>query len=81
MENHFLVIVWNKCKDNQEGDMKNILKIIGGGVVVLAISLTAMAVLDICPPQGPWPQPPWCPGSAISWPFSDPPGQDRKSVV
>jgi len=55
--------------------MKNILKIIGGGVVVLAISVTAMAVLDICPPQGPWPQPPWCPGSAISWPFSDPQGQ------
>jgi len=54
--------------------MKNILKIIGGGVVVLAISVTAMAVLDICPPQGPWPQPPWCPGSAISWPFSDPQG-------
>ena len=52
--------------------MKNIIKIIGGGVGILVIIVTAMAMLNICPPQGPWAQPPWCPGSSMSWPFSDP---------
>ncbi|MBN2387585.1 MAG: BMP family ABC transporter substrate-binding protein, partial [Anaerolineales bacterium] len=23
-------------------------------------------------PEGPWPQPPWCPGSPYIWPFNDP---------
>ena len=56
--------------------MKNLLKILGGGIVFLVIIMAVMVFMNICPPQGPWPQPPWCPGSSISWPFtkaSDPP--------
>ena len=34
-----------------------------------------MAVSNFCPPRGPWPAPPWCPGSTIPWPFSDPNAQ------
>jgi len=52
--------------------MKNLLKVIGILLVVLVVVGAAMAVFNVCPPQGPWPQPPWCPGSTIPWPFSDP---------
>ncbi len=52
--------------------MKNLLKILGILAVVLIAGGAVMAVLDVCPPQGPWPMPPWCPGSTIPWPFSAP---------
>ncbi len=51
--------------------MKNVVKIVGIVLVALLVVGGAMAVFDICPPQGPWPLPPWCPGSSIPWPFSD----------
>ena len=60
--------------------MKNLLKMFGGGLVFLVIIVAAMAILDICPPQGPWPQPPWCPGSSIPWPFSNPSGISSTGV-
>ena len=41
-------------------------------LAVIVIGVGAMAVLNICPPQGPWSAPPWCPGSTIPWPFSNP---------
>jgi len=52
--------------------MKNLLKVLGFGLVALVVVVAAMAVFNICPPKGPLPLPPWCPGSSISWPFSDP---------
>ena len=51
--------------------MKTLLKMIGGGALIVALVVGTMAFLEVCPPQGPWPQPPWCHGSSISWPFSD----------
>ena len=51
--------------------MKTLLKLIGIVFLVGMLALGVMAFLEFCPPQGPWPQPPWCPGSSISWPFSD----------
>jgi len=53
--------------------MKNILKFFAVLLGVLLIVVVAMAVMNICPPAGPWPQPPWCPGSTIAWPFGEPP--------
>lgn len=34
-------------------------------VALCALSVGAMFALQICPPAGPWPQPPWCSGSTI----------------
>jgi len=31
--------------------------------------IAAMVVIKICPPEGPWPQPPWCENSPFSTPF------------
>ena len=52
--------------------MKNSLKIflILLGSIILLVAV--MAVLDFCPPQGPWPMPPWCPGDEVSLPVSEP---------
>ncbi|MHB8776795.1 MAG: protein kinase domain-containing protein [Anaerolineales bacterium] len=36
------------------------------GLCLLGVIL--MGVFDICPPVGPWPQPPWCPGSPYKLP-------------
>ena len=49
--------------------MKKLIIVI---IVILLIPLCAvlmMALLNICPPQGPWPQPPWCEGSVYHLPF------------
>ena len=51
--------------------MKNLFKLLGVLAVVLITGVAVMAVFDVCPPQGPWPAPPWCPGSTIPWPFTD----------
>jgi len=53
--------------------MKNLLKILALFLGIVVIAVAAMAVLNLCPPQGPWPMPPWCPDSSISWPFSKSP--------
>lgn len=53
--------------------MKKLLKASLSLLGTLILLMAAMAAFNICPPQGPWPIPPWCPGSAISWPFSGPP--------
>lgn len=44
---------------NQAGKSPFILVAAGIGAIVL-IGITMMAVLQICPPPGPWPSPPWC---------------------
>jgi len=41
------------------------------GFCLLAVIL--MGIFDICPPQGPWPQPPWCPGSPFQFSFANAP--------
>jgi hypothetical protein len=51
--------------------MKNLLKFLAVLLGVIILAVAAMAVFNICPPQGPWPMPPWCPGSSISWPLSE----------
>jgi hypothetical protein len=56
--------------------MKKVALILVGIVGVLLISCIASAVIGLCPPDGPWPLPPWCAGSTISWPFS-PKGQPK----
>jgi hypothetical protein len=43
-------------------------------VVLVLVGLCVVATLGmyfgkVCPPQGPWPQPPWCEGSAFEAPF------------
>ncbi len=50
-------------------------------IVLLVAAVGAMFFLDICPPRGPWPSPPWCastPGTPLpenlpSDPAEDPP--------
>lgn len=61
--------------------MKNLFKFFGILALVLIAGVAVMAVFDVCPPQGPWPAPPWCPGSTIPWPFSDPEALTVTSVV
>jgi hypothetical protein len=34
--------------------------VIGGLVVVCLLAVAIMAITGACPPQGPWPVPPWC---------------------
>lgn len=38
-----------------------------GGLCAAGVGV--MFISDLCPPQGPWPMPPWCAGSAFSLPF------------
>jgi hypothetical protein len=45
------------------------VSVVGIGVIACIVG----AVAGICPPDGPWPLPPWCEGSTISWPFSPKP--------
>jgi hypothetical protein len=42
-------------------------------VSILGIAVVAGIVgviFGLCPPDGPWPLPPWCEGSTLSWPIS-----------
>jgi hypothetical protein len=52
--------------------MKRGLRWLGGVLLITLVTVVGMAIFDICPPEGPWPQPPWCPDSPFSWPFSQP---------
>jgi hypothetical protein len=52
--------------------MKKALAWVSGLLVIVLVAVVGMAVFNLCPPQGPWPQPPWCPGSPFVWPFSQP---------
>ncbi len=46
--------------------------VIGGVIALPLLGVIVMAVFNLCPPAGPWPLPPWCPGSQFTWPFSTP---------
>ena len=39
--------------------------LIGGLLGFCLLAVVAMGVLNICPPSGPWPMPPWCSSTAI----------------
>jgi hypothetical protein len=47
--------------------MKNLIKILAGILGIAVITMAAMAVFNICPPQGPWPMPPWCSAGVSSF--------------
>lgn len=47
--------------------MKPLLKIISATAGLFVLMVVVMFIFRICPPQGPWPMPPWCEGSAFSW--------------
>lgn len=49
-----------------------IIVIVLSPIMLCLLACLAMWGFGICPPQGPWPQPPWCPGSPYIWPFNDP---------
>ena len=40
-----------------------------GIMAACLLGIVLMGVFDICPPQGPWPQPPWCEGSPFQFSF------------
>lgn len=44
------------------------LIVILGFLGLCILGVVVMGVFDICPPAGPWPQPPWCPGSPYKLP-------------
>lgn len=50
--------------------MKKLVVLLICIVGVLVIACIGAAVVGLCPPQGPWPLPPWCEGSQFSWPFT-----------
>ncbi|MBM3180440.1 MAG: hypothetical protein FJZ86_08800 [Chloroflexi bacterium] len=47
---------------------KKALNVILGFLGVCLLGVVVMGIFDICPPVGPWPQPPWCPGSPYKLP-------------
>ncbi|MEZ0396746.1 MAG: serine/threonine-protein kinase [Anaerolineales bacterium] len=49
-----------------------LLAVVLGPILLCILACLAMWGFGICPPQGPWPQPPWCPGSPYIWPFNEP---------
>ena len=52
--------------------MRKTVTVLGIIVAVFIVGCAVAALLNLCPPQGPWPLPPWCPGSQFTWPFSKP---------
>jgi len=48
--------------------IKKVGLILGGIIGVLLLGVILMWIFDICPPDGPWPIPPWCPGSTYKLP-------------
>ena len=46
--------------------MNKILKIVSLIVGILVLIIIMMAVFRICPPEGPWPSPPWCSDNSVS---------------
>lgn len=59
--------------------MEKLIRVLLVILSLMIFIVVFMAVFDICPPQGPWPTPPWCPGSEISWPFDAPVVQEEES--
>jgi hypothetical protein len=49
--------------------MNKILITIFGIITLLVIGVICMFSFSICPPEGPWPMPPWCYSSSLLLPF------------
>lgn len=49
--------------------MKKIILVIAGIIFLIILSVGAMFVFNICPPQGPWPTPPWCSAGFIKYEY------------
>ncbi len=64
------------------GKIKKAGLIFGSVVGVLLLGVILMWVFNICPPSGPWPIPPWCPGTTYNLPaFGDDNEATPTSVV
>ncbi len=46
--------------------MKKLLKLLGMFILFIIAAVIVMWIFKICPPQGPWPMPPWCDNSQTS---------------
>jgi hypothetical protein len=60
--------------------MRRTVGVLGIIVVILIVGCVVAAVLNLCPPQGPWPLPPWCPDSQFTWPFSRPQATEKGAI-
>lgn len=63
------------ARQRSAGGQRRLLIILAAVLGPILLCILACLVIwgfGICPPQGPWPQPPWCPGSPYIWPFNDP---------
>lgn len=47
--------------------LRRVLLAILGILGFCLLAVIVMGIFDICPPQGPWPQPPWCEGSPFQF--------------
>lgn len=61
-----------------------IFRTLGIALLVLlglpCLCVVGMYALNICPPEGPWDQPPWCAGSRYVAPFIDTPVVEQQSL-
>jgi len=53
--------------------------LVGGLLGLCLLAVVTMGILGICPPAGPWPNPPWCPGPAVAG--NNPPNQAAVIIV
>ena len=53
--------------------MKKLIKVFGISILFIIVAVFVMWIFKICPPEGPWPMPPWCSNTQIStiYPQSD----------
>jgi len=49
--------------------MRTVMFLLAGIICTPILLVVLMAVFNVCPPQGPWPQPPWCEGSLYQLPI------------
>jgi len=52
---------------------------LGAVIGVLLLGVILLWVFDICPPEGPWPIPPWCPGTSYELPTIG--GEEESAAV
>ncbi|GAB4539929.1 MAG: hypothetical protein Fur002_05860 [Anaerolineales bacterium] len=51
------------------------------GVLLPLLIVGGMAAFKVCPPQGPWPQPPWCAGSPYAFTVGAPQPPATEDVI
>lgn len=50
------------------GSVKAVLIVLAFLLGILVLGVVLMVALDLCPPQGPWPRPPWCAPGEVTLP-------------